>query len=56
MNDIDRVIFVFYQKNGELFQVALNDEETSLIEDVLIGLHNGKIKIMRDKFCDIHKP
>lgn len=53
MNKIDREIFVFYNKEDELYQVALSEEETEVIIQVLLSLHNGRVKILPDQFCGI---
>ena len=55
MQDINREIFVFYQKDSELYQVSLKEHEEEIIKSVLLSLHDGVVKIMPDKFCDIHR-
>lgn len=50
---INREIFVFYQKDGKLHQVALSEYEVGIIAETLVSLHNGAIKVMSDEFCGI---
>jgi len=52
---IDRELFVFYQRNNKLYQVQLDDEETNILTETIITLHDGRIKIMEEEFCDIDK-
>jgi len=53
MSKINREIFVFYQKDGILHQVPLSDYETRVIEETIMSLHGGVIKVMPEEFCGI---
>jgi len=34
--------------DGNVYQVALTNDETTIIENIINGLHNGEIEIMPD--------
>jgi len=55
VENIERPLFVFYQKENKLYQVQLTEDDTNIVWMVIQDLHGGSIKVMEDEFCDIRK-
>ena len=55
MDNIERQLFVFYQKDNKLYQVQLSEDDTDIVWTVIQDLHGGRIKVMANEFCDIVK-
>ena len=53
MENIERPLFVFYQKENKLYQVQLTEDDTDIVWTVIQDLHGGRIKVMEEAFCDI---
>ena len=39
---------------GEFYQVALGEQETDMVQDLIMQIHEGKIKVIPRKFDGLH--
>ena len=45
----NKLVAIVNNKKGDCYQVSLNDAESNMVLNLIVQLHNGKVKIMPPK-------
>ena len=48
-----QTLYLFYQKDGALYQVLLTEEQWDYVRGTLLSVTKGTVPVSEEKFCEI---